>query len=195
MFQIPELVSIKCKSNWQARDQVPSLAWVQWRLRACSYRLQFLFDNKPVSDDVLDDGCVVGDASVAHLHVNHPKELAQTLVKCCSVHSVQMRFYRVQLRYIKLFTQFGNCVDSRHIHSMFLFMLTSRALVMVSTSTPRRKRSIRPVTAASHAEQNTMQCTFVHTYMQLQQFRLLMIPRMDMCTGCPKKKPPCLNWP
>ena len=47
---------------------------------------------------------------------------------------------------------------------------------MVSTSTPRRKRSIRPVTAASHAEQNTMQCTFVHTYMQLQQFRLLMIP-------------------
>ena len=47
---------------------------------------------------------------------------------------------------------------------MFLVIFTSRAVVMVSTSTPRRKRSIRPVTAASHAEQNTKYIfTFLHT--------------------------------
>ena len=37
-----------------------------------------------------------------------------------------------------------------------IFLLTSRAFSMVSTSTPRRKRSIKPVTAASHAKQNNM---------------------------------------
>ena len=68
----------------------------------------------PVSDDVLDDGCVVGDASVAHLHVNYPKELAQTLAICCLVHSVQIRFYKVQL-ILNLTYLLGNFVDTFNV--------------------------------------------------------------------------------